>query len=94
MAGVLRSLNPSQLKVLSKLGKTPDVVLDRLVNDYDSKALTPLHLACIYNHAEVAGFLLECTANPFMLVREIAGIIGGSCGIVGVIVGPRLAQGS
>jgi ankyrin repeat protein len=68
MASVLRTLSSSQLKLLSKLGKTPDVILDRLVNDYDSKALTPLHLACIYNHAEAAGFLMECTANPFIIV--------------------------
>ncbi len=38
----------------------------------DGKGLTPLILACIYDHSECAEYLMQMGANPFIMVGHMA----------------------
>jgi hypothetical protein len=68
MAAALTAAAPGALRPLRELGSSAASILERLVQQPDSKGLTPLHLACIKGHDEAAGLLMELGANPFAMV--------------------------
>jgi ankyrin repeat protein len=68
MAHAVQSLPPEKFAKFSKFGTTPQKVLTKLVQEEDSKNLTPLHLAAIKGHAEAAALLMDYGTNPFTMV--------------------------
>lgn len=59
---------PDQIKGFLRFGHSTDQIVANILSEQDSKGLTPLHMACIYNHGDVAGYLVDLGANPFIVV--------------------------
>jgi hypothetical protein len=81
MAEAVRSLPPQQLKQLARFGSTADEIVTKLVQEEDTKSLTPLHLACIKGRAGAAAALMSLGVNPYVMVGA------GRCLMVTVVPG-------
>ncbi|KXZ42928.1 hypothetical protein GPECTOR_110g220 [Gonium pectorale] len=56
---------PDKWKKLLRLGHSTDAILRAFAGLQDVRCQTPLHLACIYGHADVAAALLGLGASPW-----------------------------